>query len=259
MKSLNVILMFFVALCILVSCKDTTIEPNKSDNIYKIKVVDSLSNKPIPDAFVLIYYETEAVSSISKIVEDVDEYFNTEPMAYPNPSKDIFNLVFGLPTRTQVKIDILDNNNKFIFNAIDNQYLEVGMFVFSTNADSMANCPPGFYKANIYCNDSLAKTIMLLYTPKWFIKSDLLEPSILPFKELRTNANGECEINKSDFTLCNNESFDETEMNGVQNGKKRVINGCYFFVHNSNCKIAQGAMVFDSNHEVTIQAEHKSK
>ena len=246
--------MFYLLMAICLSnllftaCKDTVIEPTK-DNIYTIKVIDANTKQALSNVGIAIYYKIEPVNLVKKIIEDENTDILKEPLIYPNPFSFTFRYSIGFEKQCLARIELCEyESNKMLMRISDNLPFEKGNYELNINSDAIVNYSPGIYKFNLYINDTLARTTLGLYTPKWFVGDKLLVPSYgEPFKTLLTSNSGIIEIDKNDFTLCKNYKFTKSDEYGYIYGDYQIVNGFYCFIYQNGKMVAQKLVRFDSN------------
>ena len=132
--------------------------------------------------------------------------------------------------------------------------LVAGKHIQSFKGDSVLNNIPGFYNINLYCADSLASTLKILFTPKWFVAGENNTPIESPFMTLSTNSDGKFNIDKTKFTFCN-EQFKRIDENGNELGLYRVINGCYCIISFNGVVLKQNVIDFGNTNSKELTFE----
>lgn len=252
MKSIFFSLMILSVITFISGCKDSNVNPEPS--VYRIKFIDAATKQPINNAMVTVYYGTEQLITATGAVEDVMDSNDTTLAIYPNPFISVLNFQFGILENANVKTEICDMNDEVV-SKVQEAYYQAGINRITADANNFLPDEPNFYNLKIYKNSKLYQQATALYTPKWFMFGQYEEGYSIPFKTVNVNNSGIIELNKSDFKLISNNTFLQTDANGNNYGKTKVLDGCYCFIHygDNYSSSYKAKIAFDDNKDITIE------
>lgn len=223
----------FAFLSLLISCSDDPVKPVENKNLITVQVLDSANNKPISNHSISIYYALEKTNEVPE-----DSLFK----CYPNPIIDYCVLEYYLETNSSVKITLNDAiNDTLVKELYYAENLKSGFYSININSDSLK---PGIYKANLYINNSLNRSVTILKQYDYFILLNnlMVLPYATPLQKLTTDANGYITVDMTQFRYIG-QKINNTNSIAFSYGILEVINGFYLLTEIEDGKWITGHSV----------------
>jgi hypothetical protein len=175
-------------LLLLVSCSPNKPEEQVLKGLIRVKVLDSVTQSPIPDAFVDFYYVLNP--TIKPPTYRFDDFFKS----IPNPFTSQADIELVVYNKSLISMTLIDESDPTHNKQIYKDSISAGKNVFQFSLDSTYN--DGFYLIKLQKNDST-----FFYEVFYAGYSHILNAYLgyVPLYRKLTNTIGNIEVNISDF------------------------------------------------------------
>ncbi len=212
-KMLNITILMALFLC-LISCKDDAVS-RFSDNVIKVQLLDSATNKPIAYKEVGVYYALEKTSSNEALYE---------LGVLPNPIFYDMKLYYHLHYSAKIRITLNSVKDYSIIKELyKSDTLEIGNHTTMYNPAEFAS---GFYMLQYYINDTLTNTMKILIAKNCFVVLDDYLGNIIgnPYSTFVSDKDGMINVDMDKFKDIGTQ-IQRIMESGDDRGVYEVING----------------------------------
>ncbi len=226
------------AFILLISCDSSNDSSTNTSSIYYVKVIDSLTNQPVTDAQIMLYYNLEASYSYDSIGGIISKATIKNAILYPNPTMNYLKVNFNLMQTGNVRIELNDYNSKScISKIVDTNDMPKGTYSYNIPQSTLADLSSGIHLISIFVNDSLAFSDKFLYVPNHFI--GYFDGNIgKPYRTVYTNPYGIAEFDLNEFKNINHNIL-MSDFNGRALRFLKISNGCYIIIGRNNKIVAE--------------------